>query len=77
MSDRTWYSTREVAELLGRTTGSIRKRIYADKIPASQVGDKSEWRIPGWWVRKKVGKVPTEPPKLPRRRLVTVPPRRK
>lgn len=70
---RIWYSTVEVAKALGRTPGAIRRWIYAEKVPASQVGDKGEWRIPAWWLQQQLGKTPTEAPKLPRRRFVTLP----
>jgi len=73
MSERTWYSTREVADLLGRHPRTIRHRVYSGSIPAQQLGDKGHWKIPAWWVEAEMDKV-RQPVKRARRRMVTIDP---
>lgn len=71
MSERTWYSTRQVADLLGYHVVTVRRRIYDSTIPAYQLADKGPWRIPSWWVEQEMDKR-RQPVKRPKRRMVTL-----
>ena len=65
---RKWYSTGQAARLLGRDPKTIRRWIYANKVPAHQIADGGEWRIPGWWIGEQLGA--PDKPLAPRRVIV-------
>lgn len=71
MTERLWYSTREVADALGYCTATVRRHIYDQSIPANQLGDGGPWRVPGWWLRREMDKR-REPVHRPKRRMVTM-----
>ena len=71
MSERTWYSTRQVAELLDVHIVTIRRRIWASQIPAHQIANSGPWRVPSWWVDEEMDKR-REPVRRPRRRMITL-----
>ncbi len=54
---KRWLTTGQVARRLGLNPKTIRRRIYDGTIPAWQIADGSEWRIPGWWVDEQLAKI--------------------
>jgi len=71
VSERTWYSTKAVADALGVHVSTIRRRIYSLDIPATQIGQTGPWRVPAWWLTEQMDK--RRPPiGRPKRRMVTI-----
>ena len=52
-----WLTTGQVARRLGLNPKTIRRAIYEEKIPAWQIADGCEWRIPGRWVDEQLAKI--------------------
>lgn len=52
-----WLTTGQVARALGYDRKTVWRKCVDGTIPAHQIGDEGEWRIPAEWVEAQVAKV--------------------